>query len=67
MTIWSVDFEGYDPEREGLREALCTVGNGRFATRGALPGDPVAFAIRDPASLATGVLAAAVLGAASFL
>jgi alpha,alpha-trehalase len=37
MTIWSVDFEGYEPEREGLREALCTVGNGRFATRGALP------------------------------
>jgi trehalose/maltose hydrolase-like predicted phosphorylase len=30
-------YEGFDPEREGLREALCTLGNGRFATRGAAP------------------------------
>ena len=37
MTVWSVDFEGYDLDGEGLRETLCTVGNGRFATRGALP------------------------------
>ena len=37
MTVRSVDFEGYDPGGEGLRETLCTVGNGRFATRGALP------------------------------
>jgi len=32
---WSFVFEGYDPEQEGLREALCTLGNGYFATRGA--------------------------------
>ncbi len=25
------------PQQEGLREALCTVGNGYFATRGAAP------------------------------
>ncbi|MDN5383294.1 glycosyl hydrolase family 65 protein [Streptomyces sp. LB8] len=30
-------YEGYDPAQERLREALCTLGNGRFATRGALP------------------------------
>ncbi|MFF9125441.1 glycoside hydrolase family 65 protein [Streptomyces sp. NPDC014889] len=30
-------YDGYDPARERLREALCTLGNGRFATRGALP------------------------------
>ena len=30
-------YEGFDPGREGLREALCTLGNGRFATRGAAP------------------------------
>jgi trehalose/maltose hydrolase-like predicted phosphorylase len=28
-------YEGYDPGRERLREALCTLGNGYFATRGA--------------------------------
>ncbi|MFE5481024.1 glycoside hydrolase family 65 protein [Streptomyces sp. NPDC056527] len=27
----------YDPERERLVEALCTLGNGRFATRGSAP------------------------------
>ena len=30
-------FDGYDPHSEKLREALCTVGNGYFATRGAAP------------------------------
>ncbi|MBD3345900.1 MAG: glycoside hydrolase family 65 protein [Chitinivibrionales bacterium] len=28
-------YEGYNPEEEPLREALCTLGNGYFATRGA--------------------------------
>jgi trehalose/maltose hydrolase-like predicted phosphorylase len=32
---WVLAYEGFDPEREGLREALCTLGNGYFATRGA--------------------------------
>jgi trehalose/maltose hydrolase-like predicted phosphorylase len=30
-------FDGFDAAREGLREALCTLGNGYFATRGAKP------------------------------
>jgi len=33
--VWTLAYEGYDPEQEGLREALCTLGNGYFATRGA--------------------------------
>ncbi|MFF3500976.1 glycoside hydrolase family 65 protein [Streptomyces sp. NPDC003247] len=37
MTAWTWEYEGYDAARERLREALCTLGNGRFATRGALP------------------------------
>ncbi|MGV8074158.1 MAG: glycoside hydrolase family 65 protein [Syntrophobacteraceae bacterium] len=37
MTEWSLIYEGFDPKEEGLREALCTLGNGYFATRGALP------------------------------
>ena len=35
MTSWSLVYEGFDPSQEGLREALCTLGNGHFATRGA--------------------------------
>jgi trehalose/maltose hydrolase-like predicted phosphorylase len=34
---WVLVYEGVDPAREGLREALCTLGNGYFATRGAAP------------------------------
>lgn len=32
---WVLRFDGYDPATEGHREALCTVGNGYWATRGA--------------------------------
>ncbi|MDQ0795381.1 glycoside hydrolase family 65 protein [Streptomyces sp. B1I3] len=34
---WTWSYEGYDPQKERLREALCTLGNGYFATRGAAP------------------------------
>lgn len=37
-SAWSLEFEGFDPAREGIREALCTLGNGYFATRGAAAG-----------------------------
>ena len=37
MTDWSLEYEGYDPDLEPLREALCTLGNGAFASRGAAP------------------------------
>jgi len=36
-STWSLVYEGFDRDREGIREALCTLGNGYFATRGALP------------------------------
>lgn len=32
---WSLVFHGYDQAREGIRESLCTLGNGYFATRAA--------------------------------
>ncbi len=35
MNEWIYRHDGYDPAKQGLREALCTLGNGRFATRGA--------------------------------
>lgn len=37
MTTWNFTYSGYEPEMEKLREALCTLGNGYFATRGACP------------------------------
>lgn len=37
MNQWTWTYDGYEPEAEGLREALLTLGQfGRFATRGAL-------------------------------
>jgi alpha,alpha-trehalase len=35
MDPWTVVYEGFEPQQEALREALCTLGNGYFATRGA--------------------------------
>ena len=32
---WVLRYEGFDARREGLREALCALGNGVFVTRGA--------------------------------
>ncbi|GGZ19600.1 glycoside hydrolase family 65 protein [Streptomyces poonensis] len=37
MTDLTWEYDGYRPAEERLRESLCTLGNGRFATRGALP------------------------------
>ncbi|MGQ4360366.1 glycoside hydrolase family 65 protein [Streptomyces sp. SAS_272] len=37
MTGWTWEYHGYDPSQASLRESLCTLGNGCFATRGALP------------------------------
>jgi alpha,alpha-trehalase len=34
---WSLVYDGYEPSREQLREALCALGNGYMATRGGAP------------------------------
>ncbi len=34
-SAWSLVFDRFDPRREGICEALCTLGNGFFATRAA--------------------------------
>ncbi|MFC1501156.1 trehalose-phosphatase [Elusimicrobiota bacterium] len=34
---WDLSYDEFKPKEEGLREALCTLGNGYFATRGAAP------------------------------
>ncbi|MCW4352939.1 glycoside hydrolase family 65 protein [Hoyosella sp. YIM 151337] len=40
VDTWHLEFDGYDASAEKLREALCTVGNGYLATRGAAPEMP---------------------------
>ncbi|MGH3561679.1 MAG: glycoside hydrolase family 65 protein [Mycobacterium sp.] len=47
-------FDGYDPGQERLREALCTVGNGRIAIRGCAP-EATAGATHYPGTYAAGV------------
>jgi trehalose/maltose hydrolase-like predicted phosphorylase/beta-phosphoglucomutase-like phosphatase (HAD superfamily) len=36
-SVWTLAYDSFDPARQGLREALCALGNGYFVTRGALP------------------------------
>jgi trehalose 6-phosphate phosphatase len=50
---WRLVFEGWEPSDEGRREALCTLGNGRFATRGAAP-ESVADGVHYPGTYAAG-------------
>lgn len=43
---WQLAYEGYEPDSEGHREALCAIGNGYFVTRAAAPearADPVHY------------------------
>ncbi|MDT0443919.1 glycoside hydrolase family 65 protein [Streptomyces johnsoniae] len=54
MAEWTWEYEGYDPRTERLREALCTLGNGYFATRGAAP-ETVAGPAHYPGTYAAGV------------
>ncbi|MBI0583286.1 MAG: trehalose-phosphatase [Methanomassiliicoccus sp.] len=35
--IWSLTYSSFEPAKEQLREALCTLGNGYMATRGSAP------------------------------
>ena len=51
---WQLHYEGLDPKKEGLREALCTLGNGVFATRGAAE-EQHAGAISYPGTYVGGV------------
>ncbi len=51
---WSLRYDGFDPGREGLRESLCTLGNGYFATRGAAP-EAVADGTHYPGTYVAGL------------
>jgi alpha,alpha-trehalase len=51
--IWMTAYNDFNPKQEGLREALCTLGNGYFATRGAAP-ESTADGIHYPGTYVTG-------------
>jgi trehalose-phosphatase len=51
---WEYTYEGYEPQTEKLREALCTLGNGYLATRGAAP-ESKAGQVHYPGTYAAGV------------
>lgn len=53
MSVWCLVYDGYDPQQEGRREALCTLGNGYFTTRGAAPDAP-ADGVHYPGSYLAG-------------
>ncbi|MFG2134653.1 glycoside hydrolase family 65 protein [Streptomyces sp. NPDC048751] len=54
MTALTWAYEGYAAEEERLRESLCTLGNGVFATRGVLP-ECAADETHYPGTYAAGV------------
>jgi alpha,alpha-trehalase len=54
MDEWTLTYQGFDPREEGLREALCTLGNGVLATRGACP-ESRADEVHYPATYRAGV------------
>ncbi|WP_037672692.1 glycoside hydrolase family 65 protein [Streptomyces griseus] len=54
MTGLTWEYEGYEAGQERLRESLCTLGNGCFATRGALP-ECAADEVHYPGTYAAGV------------
>ena len=50
---WTLSYEGFDPALEGRREALLTLGNGYFATRGAA-AEAVADGVHYPGTYLAG-------------
>ncbi|MEW2418716.1 glycoside hydrolase family 65 protein [Streptomyces sp. NPDC046866] len=52
-TAWLWEYPRYDPKTERLVESLCTLGNGRFATRGSAP-EAVADDVHYPATYLAG-------------
>ena len=54
-SVWTLVYDGFDPAQQGLRESLCSLGNGYFVSRGALPeavADGILRLLADPAERA---------------
>ena len=54
MTQWLLSYHGFDAEAEPVREVLCALGNGRFATRAAAT-ESRADGVHYPGTYAAGV------------
>ena len=54
MSAWALIYESFSPDEEGQREALCTLGNGYLAARGAAP-ESRADEVHYPGSYAGGI------------
>jgi alpha,alpha-trehalase len=52
MNMWTLAYEKFIPSQELLREALCTLGNGYFATRGAAPESQASSPFHYPGTYA---------------
>ena len=53
-SVWKIAYDGFEPAEESLREAICTLGNGYFGTRGAAP-EVTASNIHYPGTYIAGV------------
>lgn len=51
---WKISYDHFELEKEGLREVICTLGNGYFATRGAIC-EALASKIHYPGTYIAGV------------
>ena len=54
MNPWKLTYNKFNPEEESLREALCTLGNGYFGTRGAV-SETMATKVHYPGTYIAGV------------
>jgi beta-phosphoglucomutase family hydrolase len=54
-SMWCLTYRGYDPESERLREALTTVGNGYFCTRGAIVDEGIKGNTHYPGTYLSGL------------
>ncbi|MFC1658710.1 glycoside hydrolase family 65 protein [Candidatus Omnitrophota bacterium] len=53
-SCWKLTYKEFKPKEEGLRESLCTLGNGYFGTRGAIP-EALASNVHYPGTYIAGV------------
>ncbi|WP_378731074.1 beta-phosphoglucomutase family hydrolase [Nocardia brasiliensis] len=51
---WDLVYDRFDPAQEGTREALCTLGNGYWGTRAAVPGT-TADSVHYPGTYLAGI------------
>src|SRR5512135_33233 len=52
--VWMLVYDGFDAARQGLRETLCSSGNGFFTTRAALP-ETTADGVNYPGTYVAGL------------